>query len=541
MSNTIEPYSPCPCGSGKKYKFCCYLKRDQMSSAGRSRHSLASPTLYSDKELLVLLDEEKLDKGFRLLQKGLRVMHRGKYKKAIPIFRQALETAPVINSIANNLALCLLITGNLADAIQVQKESLETDILPNPFGLINLATFHYIEGDVFSSRRLLKQALNSEIPSEDSCIKVCEMLARCKRHRDILDFVSKTEWNNHPKVCFYTGIAAANLGDLKRAKKDLQRVPIRHYKAFMARRYLNHLRDNTAPHTVRGDWPYLLPLEIYPFSPNKNATDAELKTWGERAVCVEYCEALLNETMDDPLDTIKLLAGLKHPDATELLWTVAKGTFGADALRLEALNALKMKGVDLDEENEIFLEGKYEKIACQYTSLNADFIFGEPLPKKLDKLYIKAVISLQSNRPDWKFIDTTFQKIISEKPDFYPARFNHATGLIRRHRRDEGEPIIREVIEKQPEYLFARSALIQILLADDNAEAAKELIETTPAVKETHPQAMGVWVMAQALYFRHINDHENAAKSTQFAHAIAPELPMVQKLYELYHSRFTDE
>ncbi len=27
-----DPYQPCPCGSGKKYKFCCYAKGQQLSS-----------------------------------------------------------------------------------------------------------------------------------------------------------------------------------------------------------------------------------------------------------------------------------------------------------------------------------------------------------------------------------------------------------------------------------------------------------------------------------------------------------------------------
>jgi hypothetical protein len=35
MTATIGRNDPCPCGSGKKYKRCCALKKDHLSIASR--------------------------------------------------------------------------------------------------------------------------------------------------------------------------------------------------------------------------------------------------------------------------------------------------------------------------------------------------------------------------------------------------------------------------------------------------------------------------------------------------------------------------
>lgn len=38
-----EPYAPCPCGSGKKYKFCCARSMKDLDIDGLLRVALAAP------------------------------------------------------------------------------------------------------------------------------------------------------------------------------------------------------------------------------------------------------------------------------------------------------------------------------------------------------------------------------------------------------------------------------------------------------------------------------------------------------------------
>ncbi|MDD2597896.1 MAG: tetratricopeptide repeat protein [Kiritimatiellae bacterium] len=295
MKNNINPYEPCPCGSGKKYKFCCYQKRDAaLSNIGVPLAKSPLPTTFTD------LSEEFSEKAFQLLRQGVQLVNRGGCKDAISLFERLLVEVPGFSPAANNLALCLFNTGKLDEAIKVLNENLELCPVPNVFGLASLASFYHVKGDEISARRHLKEALNSEIVSADTCTKVCEVLARFKRHKDILLFADGTEYGNDTSVCFYTGTAAANLGEMERAINDLRKVPRNFHKHFKAQSYLKHLRKGTKPHTVCKDWPYLLPNEICPFEIIDNYMKNDFEIWKNSTFSVAYCEAMLNATAANP-------------------------------------------------------------------------------------------------------------------------------------------------------------------------------------------------------------------------------------------------
>ena len=532
MGIRIDPYSPCPCGSGKKYKFCCYLKRDE-NAAGSGTYPFPKSSLFNKE--LELTSSINNPEDIRQFEEGLRLMKNCDFNAAIPIFRKVITSSPKFYSPANNLALCLFATGRIEDAIQVQNESINKSPLPNPFGLCNLASFYYIKGDLISARRFLDMAVESEMPSVDACVKVCEVLARFHLHQDILNFVSTTEFENDPNICFYTGIAAANLDDRERAQSDLARVPLGYHKAAMARRYLDHLSEGSAPHTVSGDWPYLLLYEICPYDLIKKSSDSELNEWAHRAVMADVCEAMLNESVDEVKPVAGIISGLKHPNATELLWKIVKGSYGPDELRIEALNILKMNGnIDRKEIIKVLLDGEIREIDLTSTCLNSDFRFGEKLPPKLDKQYTRVIKIMQKKKPDWDAADKLLQGIMREAPDYYPAKYNYAITLLQRRRKKEAEPIVREIVEAYPEYLFARSTLLQILLADDRIDEAEELITSLPKIEDTHPDAMAVWMTGQVIYYEYLEDYDKAADYAQKAYDLAPHLASVQRLWESY-------
>jgi hypothetical protein len=71
---------------------------------------------------------------------------------------------------------------------------------------------------------------------------------------------------------------------------------------------------------------------------------------------VDICEVVLNDTPANPDDGLGALRVATHPEATELLWTIAKGSFGPDSLRIAALQALRERGeTDPKQSVEILL------------------------------------------------------------------------------------------------------------------------------------------------------------------------------------------
>jgi tetratricopeptide (TPR) repeat protein len=141
---------------------------------------------------------------------------------------------------------------------------------------------------------------------------------------------------------------------------------------------------------------------------------------------------------------------------------------------------------------------------------------------------------MQKKNPDWEAAEKKLLAVINEVPDFYPAKYNYAITLLKRGLMDIAEPVIREIVENFPEYLFARSTLLQILLADNRVDEAEELITSLPGIEETHSDAMAVWMTGQSIYYEHLEDYEKAADYSQQAYDLAPHLPAVQRLWESY-------
>lgn len=540
--DNIDPYSPCPCGSGKKYKFCCLRKlRDREAREERPLFwSVSSFEESADAELASLAVED-LDAERAFCTKGLRLMAAGEFEKAIPLFQTAVSKAPAVYTAANNLALCLFATGKLGEALRVQSDSRTASPFSNPFGLANLATFLYVSGDEVGARRTLDAALAVQLPSIDACVKVCETLARFKLHQAILDTADKSGYGSDSAVCFFTGVAAANLGDRSRAQRDLRRVNFGHHKADWVRRYLQNLDEKSSPHTIRGDWPYLLTYEVCPLPVVEQEFKRDQTAWLARRVVADFFEAFLNDAFDKADTAMQALRFATHPDATALLWMIAKGTFGPDSLRMAAMQCLQERGeVNPQQRVEILFGGKRREVTLTGTKLNPDFRFAKALPKKWDDVYEKATLAASSKSPDWDALGTTFLKIIKAVPGYYPARFNYAVTLLNRGRMEEAETILSALVEEQPEYFFARAALLQLFNGDGRRKEAEALLKATVIPTETHPAAMSAWLVAQARYHEREKDFEEARKVIMQAYQISPDNPRVKNLWEKYKGKIPD-
>ncbi len=526
-----ELYGPCPCGSGKKYKFCCRTR--QRASAG-SRPTLRVLPQIEDMpdEAWGELDEKVVAASRQHCDKGLQLLEKGRYKQAISRFRTALKQLPVVYTPANNLALCLYVTGKLDEAIHVQEQSLVESPLPNPFGFANLATFAWLRGDEDRAVRYIDQAIGLLIHSADTCVKVCEVLARMKRHKAILRLVDDSAYREDSEVCFFSGVAAANLDKRARAQRDLRRVGIGSHKAKEAQRYLRHLEEGSAPHTVMGGWPYLFAAEVCPAA----LLEAELKIDEEgcrqRRILVQFTEALLDEDGTKPLEKLEFLAYTEHPDANDLLWAIVRGSFGPDALRSKALAMLQERGaVQPDEPVEMLLNQKRSTVASVGLALNPEYRFGGKLRRALDKLYTKAVRDSQKPNPDWKKLGRAYADIMRAAPDFYPARYNYAISLLHQNHHAEAEPILRDLNEKHPDYLFAAATLLQLYMMRHRDEEAKALLEAVKLPDETHPSAMVSWMVAQHMYWEEQGESDASEQCLQMVRDLAPGHPILQNRY----------
>ncbi len=520
MRDRIDPYSLCFCGSGKKYRFCCQRKKGAPDTQSSSKQPAS----------VFIGDMEEAE---RLHAKGLKYMHGGKFEEAIQWFKKSMAASEAFFGAANNLALCLFLTGKCSEAIQVQSQSLQDSPFPNPFGLASLAMFFLAFGEDDKAEKAASFAAELKAPNEDATIKVCETLARLRRHRDIIATADASDFADDPSVRFFTGVAAANLGNYRRAIEDLSCVPAGHSKAQMTQQYLQHLKNKTQPNTIRKDWPYLLPEEFYASSLIKHTTDAEREEMMSRRYVVDFAEAVLNDKPEEAADSaMQILAFSKHPEATALLWLIMKGSFGNDQLRLHAASILTEKDeIKPGEEVEFLCEGESSKKLLFSISLNPEFIFCE-VPQSIEKRYENLILAGRKPYADWSKITLGYKALSHEVPHFYPARYNYAIGLVRCKRTDEAEPILRSLVADYPEYLFARATLLHILVRANRLDEAGRLVATTEFPSETHPDAYVAWLANMADYHEAIGENEEVYKTLLTAREINPLNSHVKALWK---------
>ena len=388
-------YGPCPCGSGKKYKFCCYLKRSEQADLRQKAAFWAGVTpKIKEENPYEGMDMKAIDKAYETCQKGVVFMNRSEFDRAIPIFRKAMSISQDVHTSANNLAVCLYVTGKIDEACDVQRENIEASAFENPFGWANLAVLEYIRGNEDEARRCVDTAVELESPSADASIQVCQALARFERHQDILDYIDVSGYSGDRHVCFYTGVAAANLGDKKRAKRDLGSSSGLYHKTALILIYRYWLDEGDEPHTVRGNWLYFSSEEICAEELLQTDMKRNEDAWLQRRVLVDYYESLLNQYLDNEADyeyddeeaedlneIMGILFRVTHPRAEELCWAIVKGSLGPDWLRMQALQTLHERGcVDPQMDVEMLLAGKRRNVELIGTAEHSEFRFTPPLP-----------------------------------------------------------------------------------------------------------------------------------------------------------------
>ncbi len=128
--------APCPCGSGKKYKFCCLQKDHEERKTEAPRRSRLQK-LRDDRDVLVW-DHEAYSTP---QDEGLALLRAGRAQEAIKCFERAVKAAPFLPHAHNNLALACFYDGQVERALMIVQE---VDRKIEPGDVFALAsTVHY--------------------------------------------------------------------------------------------------------------------------------------------------------------------------------------------------------------------------------------------------------------------------------------------------------------------------------------------------------------------------------------------------------------
>lgn len=532
--DNIDIYAPCPCGSGKKYKFCCRDKdrQERKRTAGIERDDPMGISNAGGRAH-ILLD---LEEGRRLNAEGMRLLERRRFAEAERTFRASIAAAPLVPTPHNNLALTAFIQGRIDEAIRIQENILHKAPIENLFGMCSLVHFYLTAGRVAEAEALADDIMRRPAHDRSALSKQCETLARLGRHQEILDAVSRYKGDGEALTFYFAGIAAANVGLYDQALDYLQKVGRHDMRSASAARCLNRIKAGYGPDTIDGNWPYFEPEDIMP----REVFDALVRQAEEgksaearlmkNPILIDMITALFNMSGGTAEDKtlVELLGHLEHPRALDLLRRIAEGTFGSDDFRLSAMRVLAAKGLWNNESPpKVWIRGKWTHLKPQQTTITTEAESGS-IPEDMYPLYEKATLTMKRGR--WEEGERLWRDFLAKAPQFHPAYHNLAVALIRQGRDAEAETLLRKAMELDPSYLFAPSTLAVLCMRGARIEEARALLDKIIVPDTVHPAALGSYIAAQVQVAAAEGNMEKATDWLELGVRLVPDAPSITEL-----------
>ena len=507
-------YSECPCGSGKKFKFCCYpsirddLPRDptraDVTDAIRLRSRAARLT-----ELATKSGPLDLDRFHELIGRGLRHLHSGRYREAQSALLQAKDEFGMLPTAYNNLALCALVQGNLKEAEEWVQEVVRRFPTENPFGLAMYADIRYLRGDVIGALDIIDRAERIEPPSVDQAVRVCESMAHFKDHERIVRYAEKSGYADDPVMAFFLGIALANLGKYADAARSL-RIAVRGTQPDYVKHILNEVTAGKRPQTICGDWMYFTPESFTLFAGlMKSVKDGG----GQQAdlsseALAELVEVETNASIISVSEAIKVLSTSLTKRAERMLDALRSDVSRPECIRTAAENAYAehFANSDLGKRLRSIPDGQIEKMI-----ITEDAATHAPLDPAYKESYFKAVricLDPSSRKSDLKEALRLLEDLHAKVPDDPAVSNNYASALARLGRAEEAEAVIRECFAHHPEYVFGAANYLANLMVSGKMDEARAMIENYRLPQRIHPDAYLSWLRVEMRYYEKIGDAE---------------------------------
>ncbi len=543
----VSRNSPCPCGSGRKFKRCCLGSTEEVPARAEG----TVPRLHSSfhgRKVILLGDFEEAQ---RLTDEGTTLLHAGDPGQAAQRLRAARREFPDHPCILNNLAIACHEMGEIAEAIRIEEDVLERIMPDNVFAMGSLVHY-YLAAGRDQDARAMGDRLSATAPED--CfwfVRKCEGLARLRRHADILRAAEAyavvrddPRWTA-PARHFFAGTACANLGQEGEARRHLERAVGDARFRERSGPLLDRLREGRGPGTLEEVWPYLdlgdwvprsciehvLQTSGVPGSADdvvgQRADDeatARIRRWPLLAEAMLY---VFDGSGGTSVAAVEMLGLLATPRALEILGRIADGIYGSDEARRAAMQGLiDAKVRDARKPCQIWQDGEWQEMSASPTEIREDAT--RELPNAQQALYERGVEALR--RGDAAEAERLNRELLRKEPRAMPARHNLAAALFRLGREGEAVAALRENLKIDPSYLFSPAMLARILLRDGDVAGARATLDAVEMADAVHPDAIAEFLAARAhveLLDREGNP-ERAAGFIDTVRDLAPEHPVLR-------------
>lgn len=501
-------YGPCPCGSGKKFKFCCFESVRDSLPCNPGRDEVAEAVRRATQPYGKVNDIDPVEDRdeIEVMREGADHRHESEWDDAVELFRKARTMKPKLFTAWDNEAQCLWMRGDFADAVACLKEGLGLSADVNAYGWAALAEAHYFLGDDKSYAECVGKAFALKPQTAYAAARVCTALARTRRYKDILSYALRSGFDNEPHVAAFAGVAAANLGKFDEAE--------RHLRAAQDEDLLNYVQRETLEDLEYGDeesgfpcgeWMYF-DLDSYGCGPVAGIAAARRSPADRNVVC-DIAEIMLAEGTACKGDALEALAGYSGGRADTLRkWL--ESTDAYDEID-DTYERLPTSGGKIAMQRMLESLGVYPVILDDTVSISGC----RPLEGKDGEDYTEATrVSMcgTAGTKKWVWARRRLSEIAAARPDMLPARQNYAAMLEKEGRTDAALEIMKNLHRDHPDYLFAATSAAVLAVTQGTPDEAKRILDSFTLPVRMHPTAYKAWNHAWAMYYLAVGDIERA-------------------------------
>ncbi|MFN2283624.1 MAG: tetratricopeptide repeat protein [Anaerolineae bacterium] len=428
---------------------------------------------------------------------------QGQFQQVRRLAEAILKHDPQFAPALNNISLSHWADGRLDKALEAAQRVLEFEPA-NIHALSNVIHFLCAGGRSDEAAVYAERLKASTEPGWDRWLKKAEGLSFVGDDEGVLDVFRQAEraqdevapGQSSAFLAHLAAVAALRLGREDKARSYWKQA-LKHQPGFkLARENLADLRLPVGERNV--PWPFPLTHWLSPkalkdlgqFAESAvPSTDEGKMQNAARRFLREYPEvvavapSLLEYGNDRMRELAVMLAELtRAPELLEALKSFALRQCGRDALRHKAARIVNEAGLLPSGTTRMWMSGEWRDIL-----LLGFEIYSEPDEKHSPRVQEWAQEAMDALFvEDWPRAERLLDQALAVEPDAPDLLNNRALSYVLQGRAEEAEAILRQIHERNPDYLFARVGLAQRHVERGELEAARELLEPLLHRKRLH-------------------------------------------------------
>jgi tetratricopeptide (TPR) repeat protein len=503
-------YAACPCGSGKKFKFCCFEKVRNDLYDGIGPDGVAAKVkdrfapFTDDPGVDPVADRAAIDAACR----GKRALMSGEFADSAWHFREARTACPNMISAWDSEVTGLWGIGEYEMALETARASLASPNGGSVFGLAQMAEIEYFLGDDAAYEKHVEEAVGKGRPtSVHAAVKVCQALALSRRHKDIFDYALRYGAKNSTDLSFYAATAAANLGKRQEAQHFIDALSDDGRENVLVESLalaLDDTEDGVPESTCPfGDWQYFT-LEDYPAQDLVGKAIAERLPEHRNVIC-DVAEILLGEHSIDKAAALEALAAYYGGRVSELRRFLAE-TEEFDDIFADEYERFPTSGNEIAMQRTL-LDFGFGPVVLNGWAPNEgsvqDITEAEAFDKAVREL---ASADLNPGTPRWDEIREFLHSLYEKYPDRPACGTNYANMLREEGKYDEAYAVLNQMRKVNPLSVYVTATALRFATCDDDEQKAAKIIRSFRLPGRLHPTTYEYWLNAKKDYYEYVRD-----------------------------------